>query len=322
MSKYGNNIVMVDSTFGTNKYNFILITFYVIDEACFAIPILQIISTREVADIIKVCLTYLQDITNYKINPKWLMSDMAHSFNNACREVWGNQYSWVWCDYHVQKALNRSINKYTNDDEDYKDIREKIDKLSYCLTEQEFRSQLEETLIYLRENHAEFYEYFDKYYSKHCEKWGVVFRAKCPLNTNMKVEAGFGVLKNQVLERNTNNRMDFLTTKLIEFIDDIRININKSEHSKSLNFKSFKQKSIRKDHKKINDMNKLKYKIEKVGDKYSCGPYYIKENKEFICDDKCKLLCNECKICIHKYMCTCLSFRKKKNFCKHIYFSE
>ncbi|KAI2801173.1 hypothetical protein BLOT_011749 [Blomia tropicalis] len=41
------------------------------------------------------------------------------------------------------------------------------------------------------------------------------------------------------------------------------------------------------------------------------------------CDSKsCNLKCTRCNICLHSYMCSCFTSRKKNTICEHIHFSE
>lgn len=49
----------------------------------------------------------------------------------------------------------------------------------------------------------------------------------------------------------------------------------------------------------------------------SCKEIYIVEKLQSSCT--CKIMCNECGVCIHRYTCTCLDCSIKWNMCKHIH---
>ena len=79
LKEFGNNTVCIDSTHGTNQYDFKLITLLVIDEFNEGIPVAWAISNKEDTLTIIEILKGIKDRT-CPLAPKWFMSDDAEQF--------------------------------------------------------------------------------------------------------------------------------------------------------------------------------------------------------------------------------------------------
>ncbi|GFY76249.1 c2H2-type domain-containing protein [Trichonephila inaurata madagascariensis] len=93
---YGKNCVMIDSTHGTNQYNFQLTTLMVHDENHEGMPIATLFSSRVTTEIlIPFFIEIKKRVPNFTTNV--LMSDDTNSFPNAWKEAFGNDFKHLLC---------------------------------------------------------------------------------------------------------------------------------------------------------------------------------------------------------------------------------
>ncbi|GFX09624.1 MULE domain-containing protein [Trichonephila clavipes] len=86
LQKFGNSIVCMDSTHGTNGYNFLLSKILVIDDKCEDFPVCFIISNKQDHVIFQYALTKIKEC-GLNIEAKVFMSDIDNSFYNAWIET-------------------------------------------------------------------------------------------------------------------------------------------------------------------------------------------------------------------------------------------
>lgn len=115
-------------------------------------------------------------------------------------------------------------------------------------------------------------------------------------------------------------RIEKLLDLLEELVDDKmwkRI-LNKERP----NADNYQHKITMQAHAKAEEMKDLVESVEfgKFKMKSSSGEkFYIISYNE-LCDEECRrVYCNECKICIHRYICECPEYAVKTSLCKHIH---
>ena len=86
--KFGNNVLCMDSTHGTNAYDFNLMTAIVIDEYGEGIPVLWAISNRQDMETLTIAIRAMKTRTG-QVSPMWFMSDDAQQYFNAWNTVFG-----------------------------------------------------------------------------------------------------------------------------------------------------------------------------------------------------------------------------------------
>ena len=104
--------ICADSTFGTNKYGYKLITFSVIDDRNSGIVFLSIISSTEKSTLISSELNKFKEKIKFDSSIKYLMSDLSENFYNGWREAFGirnSEIKWVYCNWHFTRAVNKKI---------------------------------------------------------------------------------------------------------------------------------------------------------------------------------------------------------------------
>ena len=83
MKKYGGNVICMDSTHGTNMYDFLLVSVMVIDEHGEGIPVAWAISNHEDTSTLVQFLTAVKSRVG-DIKPNLFMSDDAEAFLAGC----------------------------------------------------------------------------------------------------------------------------------------------------------------------------------------------------------------------------------------------
>lgn len=103
--------LFVDGTHGTNRSEYSLITLLVADSRGEGMPIMQVVAKSECKDAIVPALRILARLAPESVDKvKVLLSDMAHSFINAWREVFpSSEAQHVVCAWHLLNAWKREL---------------------------------------------------------------------------------------------------------------------------------------------------------------------------------------------------------------------
>ena len=113
MVKYGSKIICMDSTHGTNMYQFLLITIMIIDEHGEGLPVAWAINNKEDTTMLVKYLTAVKGKTE-KITPTVFMSYDADAFYNAWKCVFG-ETKRLLCFFHVDRAWRNKLNELVKD---------------------------------------------------------------------------------------------------------------------------------------------------------------------------------------------------------------
>ena len=196
MKKFGHQrIICIDSTHGTNGYDFSLVTKVVVDEFSEGYPVGWCLSNQEDQFVIE---NFLKPIKTriVSITPRWFMSDDAKQFHSAWRSVFGNVDSKLLCTWHVDRAWHEKLalikDKHTQMVV-YNSLRLLLEEIEI----QKFEMLLTKTVQQLQTNAttAEFSQYFINTYMGSKNQWASCYRQQSFININMHVEAFHHVLK-------------------------------------------------------------------------------------------------------------------------------
>ena len=114
LKSFGSNAVCIDSTHGTNAYDFTLTSILVIDDYGGGLPVGWMISNREDKHMLIQFFTALKQRGGY-IKPQWFMTDDAEQYYNAWKEVFGEGSTRkVLCAWHVDRAWRRALHQHIN----------------------------------------------------------------------------------------------------------------------------------------------------------------------------------------------------------------
>ena len=202
LKQFGPNVVCMDSTHGTNSYDFFLISLLVLDD----LAVCWIISNREDAAVIRQVLLKVKAKCG-DIETRIFMSDDANNFYNAWRGTFPVGITKkLLCAWHLDKSFRAGLQKHVRSKTKQVEVYHQLRVLLRESEESSFRIRLQQFISFLSEDldFSEFNEYFKKEYCSRVEQWAPSFRASTIVNTNMAVEAfHIGSLKSVTWRRRT-----------------------------------------------------------------------------------------------------------------------
>ena len=161
----------IDSTHGTNAYNFNLTSVVVIDEFGEGIPVGWMISNRE--DTL-VLVEFLKAIRHQSgpLSPLWFMTDDAQQYYTACRAVFGaNGTKKILCAWHIDRAWRKALHENIEGNDKQIEVYHQLRLLLTESVESQFRVLLQEFLSYTKQHHKTFFSYFKDNYCNRVEQW-------------------------------------------------------------------------------------------------------------------------------------------------------
>ena len=314
-------VVCIDSTHGTNAYDFHLITIVIVDEFGEGFPVAWCISNRED----QILLTNFFNGIKRRIgvvSPAWLMSDLAEQFYSAWVASFGNRPKKLVCTWHVDRAWRENIRQLKDSELEvkvYHNLRILLEETDM----EKFEILLDKTLMEFRKSSIteRFGKYFETHYAYKKEQWAACYRKDALINTNMHTEAFHRVLKYVYLRGRINKRLDKLIYVLLKLSRDKGfervIKIEKGKYSQRINI-------ICKRHQ-----SSLKLSLSQVSETDDPLMWNVSSNDSDInytvvldnkiCPQKCSMLCPECNICIQMFTCNCADALIRTTICKHIH---
>ena len=323
LKSFGSNAVCIDSTHGTNAYDFNLTSILVIDDYGEGLPVGWMISNREDKHMLVQFFTALKQRGGY-IKPQWFMTDDAEQYYNAWKEVFEEGSTRkVLCAWHVDRAWRRALHQHINEREKQVQI---YHQLRVLLTETEvshFRVLLQGFLTYIEKHHYDLFIYFSTHYCKRVEQWASCYRQHTAVNTNMFVEAFHRVLKMVYLHHKRNRRVDVLLVTLLRISRDKAFErFHKMETGKQ----THRMCEINRRHKaaelmqlsnncQVTTVSDIEWRVQSQSQQHI--QYQIKQQNDHC---ECRVTCSSCGVCPHNFTCTCLDSLLHSTVCKHIHF--
>lgn len=173
------------------------------------------------------------------------------------------------------------------------------------------------TSLFTKESTIEFGKYFKAHYLNNCESWAYCYRINAGLNTNMHIERMHRTIKYLYLGGKHVKRLDKAVSAIMKFTKDKLferlIVLNKGKISSKITHIRLRHRSS-----EILDLSIVR-EMEtgwQVASS-SSNDIYIVEERNLSCN--CKLVCQDCQTCLHRYSCTCLDASIRWNMCKHIH---
>lgn len=108
-----NRVICVDSTHGTNGYDFTLITVMVIDEYGEGFPVAWCISNREDQNLLLNFYGAIKRKVGH-LTPKCFMSDLAEQFYSAWVSTFKKPLNRLLCAWHVDRAWRENIKQFSD----------------------------------------------------------------------------------------------------------------------------------------------------------------------------------------------------------------
>ena len=329
MCKFGSGAVCMDSTFGTNTYDFYLTTVLVVDEYGEGILVAWLVTNRENTTTLTQFLESVKKQTG-PIAPTTFMSDDAEQYYTAWVGVFGrNETAKLLCSWHVDRAWKKTVQE-TISQEDRTTVYHHLRILLEETDEREFRKRLQEVLSYLQEKgHQRFLDYFQRYYVQRTSQWASCYRQGKHVNTNMYVESFHRLLKVVYLDSKQNRRVDHLIHILLKIArDKVFERMLKVEKGKN----THRLCEIHKRHEKAVQMLQqgvtMTPEVSQVEENIQTWKVQANTGNQFYytvqlemgsnCTD-CMTSCSKCSICPHQCTCTCLDATVHHTVCKHVH---
>ena len=319
LKKYGNNVILVDSTHGLTQYNFYLTTVMVIDEHGEGLPVSFAITNREDTTFL---VQYFKALRNQveQISCSTFMSDCADQFFTAWISVFGkNATKRLLCRWHVDRAWCKALNKHVAAEDEKIALYHQLCVLMEETEEAAFARKLQQFMSLTHNNYSAVHQYFKNEYIPKVKEWATCHRIGTAVNTNMFLESFNRLLKVVYFDSKHNRRVDQLIHVLIKLSRNLVFEqIVKTEKGKLTHRKC----EINKRHKEALDkIGKMRitaiengWKVESLTKK---GKYYTVEKQSESCS--CLMKCLSYSICPHMYSCSCLDACLHHTVCKHLH---
>lgn len=321
--KYGAELICVDSTQGTNMYDFQLNTVMVIDHHNEAHPVAFCLSSRIDGISMQVFFDNIKKFVG-PLRTKIYMGYDLISYN-AWKHVMQPVEQYLLNTWQVDRLLKNSMfNKITKKQKIpnlYKTLRKLHIEESYS---NEFETNLTEFLNTLNddEDMAKFRDYFIKYYSKNFKYWAHCYRKRSLINADLRFAGLHRTLKRIFFEKSANNDIDHCLDNLLKLIksreDDASSNSAKVRLTSAL-------KEINENHTSgslipYRNIDSVDFNKWKMSSPTCPNTYHAVEKIQEECSYKnCVLRCDDCNICIHSFLCDCSDYSSKNTICEHIH---
>ena len=200
----------VDSTHGTNQYDFQLTTLLIVDDHGEGFPVAFCFSNRVDSLAMQVFFGHVKEAVGGCISEAILMTDDAEAFANAWTAIMGPPAHRLLCVWHVDRSWRKNLPKIQGDAElkalVYKTLRvllETNEKENFHQLQENFLKQLQED-----SSTRDFASYFEKHYATRPEMWAYCHRLGLHAHLNLHLEAFHRVLKNVFMQGKTIKRLD------------------------------------------------------------------------------------------------------------------
>ena len=321
MQQYGpNKIICMDSTHGTNGYDFQLITVLVVDNYGEGFPVAWCLCNREDKQLLVNFLKHLNARVG-QINPTHFMSDDAGQFFTAWTEVFGSSPNKLLCTWHVDRAWRGKLSVIGNKQLEatvYHNLRVLLEEMDTSSFEVLLAKTVEQLLQ--SPQTETFGQYFISKYKYRKEQWAACYRKGCIANTNMYVESFHRVIKHIYLKGKVNKRIDNCIHILLKYARDKAfdhlVKIEKGKTTKRIHtIQQRHASSMELDATSINPQSDVSWTVLS-SDKQQ--KYFVTHETETF-PHQCYLRCNDCQICIHMFSCNCADSLIHNTICKHIH---
>ena len=316
MAEFGNNrIVCLDSTHGTNQYDFNLVTVLVVDDFGEGNPVGFLVCNREnelaLTLFFQAIKTHLPSGMEYSASH--VMTDNAAQYYNAWVAVFGTSVKLL-CTWHVDRAWRKAVKAHISSPDDQVEVYHMLRALLQELNEDDFWQCLNSFIQFLQPLSPSFAAYMQAY-GERASEWAYCFRRGTLANTNMYVESFHNVLKSAYMERRSNRRIDSLLNILLKVARDKA-------------YERLIKVAKRKNGKKVQDIAKRHVLVVNTLPQETAGGWMIpsqsvKDRTYFVAaaTDTCSCLlnCCHCGCCPHMYQCSCVDFAVHSTVCKHVH---
>ena len=215
-----NSETAMDSTHGTNAYDYQLTTVMVIDEHGEGFPAAFCFSNRVDEFRMSIFLSVCKEHIGMPLPDAVFMSDDTEVFYNAWTHVMGRPAHRLLCTWHIDRAWRKNLSKVNGDSVLKATIYKTLRALLEVTDKDVFAEKLNDFLETLTADAktAQFAEYFRKEYACRPELWAFCHRLGLKIHHNMHLEALHRVLKHVYMGGHKVRRMDSCIHALLRLL--------------------------------------------------------------------------------------------------------
>lgn len=317
------HIVSLDSTHGTNEYNFLLTTLLVIDDHGEGFPAAFCYSNRVDECTMKVFLYFCREVLGHAVTSVVLMSDDTEVYFNAWCQIMGPPTNRLLCSWHVDRAFRRNLSKIKGGNilkgGVYKALRTIMELSDPTI----FIQRLDQFIRQCKQDEAvaDFGSYIEREYAGRPQLWAYCYRMGLGIHHNMHLEALHRVLKHVHLQGRKVKRLDksiHALMKMMRFkLNDRLSKLHKGKWTRHL-------LAIRKRHAANLCMSASRVTVVDDGKflvKGAQDEVYMVERRRSLPHPEplCAQKCDDCQVCVHMYACNCLDGGLHMTICKHVH---
>ena len=172
---------------------------------------------------------------------------------------------------------------------------------------------------------ASFLSYFRSEWCNKTNQWAYCYRLRSGINSNMYLKDLHKNFKGRYLNGKINKRVDVCMIKCLDFLRDkifkriikltkgkptCRLQMIHDRHNKSLNMSLNLVEPTEEEGKFIvrSEVGENKYDVQKL--------------QSYCKNADCRLVCSECHVCAHTFVCNCPDSIVLANLCKHIHLTQ
>jgi len=203
LQQYGHyRVNCMDSTHGTNAYDFQLTTLLVIDDYGEGFPVAFCISSKVDTLAMEFFLEKVRTAIGGPVDGAIPMTDDAPAYANAWRRIMGPPDHHILCTWHIDRNWRKNLSKINHSTEVKKDVYKTLRVLLETDTKEQFHSLLESSLRDMEadEGMSEFLSYFRREYVSRPEVWAYSNRLGLHCLHNMHIEAFHRTLKHVFMQ--------------------------------------------------------------------------------------------------------------------------
>lgn len=329
LRKYGQDVVTLDGTHGTNSYGYALHTLLVIDEFREGFATAIAMSNRNDQTVINIFLSCIKEKVG-TLHIRVLMSDMPETYYNSWCRIMNEPERWFLNPWHVHERWRLECNSVTDVVERKKLLLELYD-LSSTINEEYFWQKLKDFVNSNDKKRAKFLVYFRAHYANCTETWAYCYRMREGVDTNVYCKTAYKKFKQQFMKNEKMSEMwkglNYLETFLKQQLSEAMLKELKGKVSRKL-------KILRRRHDKLERQT-----VESDVSMHSETQWFVSvtetvtgQNEPLVTEERiylveklkntcsdCELFCEKCQICFHEYACHCVDASIKNNMCEHIH---
>jgi len=203
LQQYGHHSLnCLDSTRGSNAFDFQLTTLLIIDDYGEVFPVAYCISSKVDLLAMEVFLEHVRTAIGGFVGGAVLMTDDAPSYVAAWNTVMGPPDQHILCTWHVDGNWRKNIAKLKHSTEVKAEVYKTLRVLLETDNKENFYCLLESSLQEMEadEGMTEFLSYFRRKYVSRTDMWSSSFQLDLPFDHNKRLEEFHETLKQVIIQ--------------------------------------------------------------------------------------------------------------------------